>query len=267
LPALATNWNWTNKVWSQRHRFRNITLAATGGRAYVAIADDVNPDGTLLNPRYYSGPADAGRILILQACQAAAQAMAVNLPTDSRFELPVSDEGRIVRLYHRSISGATYVLREDYGRRIVEADDIVGETFRGLLFEGHQFICEQLSALTASMGSLHMDGVIDIAADGGIYQGTGTFASPTTGLKISNSGGVGKLSTYNAAVEQVKLDTDGRLKAGAGNVVIDADGIQILCGSAGFNTINWNDAVGGATKGLIYGQYAGGSGADVHLEG
>jgi hypothetical protein len=245
LPALATTWNVTTASWSQRHRFRNITLAATGGQAYIAIADDVDATGALVNPRYYSGPADAGRILTLQGTQAAAQAMAVNLPADSRFELPTLDEGRIIRLYHRSISGSTYVLREFYGRRTVEADDVVSEMFRGLIFEGHQFICEQLSALTASMGNLHIDGVLDIDLAGGIYQGSGSFASPTTGLKLFNSGGVGKLSTYKATVEQVTLDTDGALKAGGGNVVLDADGLRLLAETTPIGNetaVSWEDA-------------------------
>jgi hypothetical protein len=47
-------------------------------------------------------------------------------------------------------------------------------------------------------GSAYFGGPMTIATGGGIWQGTGTFASPTTGLKIYNSSGIGRLSTYNA---------------------------------------------------------------------
>ena len=66
-----------------------------------------------------------------------------------------------------------------------------------------------------------------IASGGGIWQGTGSFASPTTGLKIYNSSGVGRLSTYNAGLEQITINTAGQLVAGAGKVVIDRSGMVI----------------------------------------
>ena len=56
-----------------------------------------------------------------------------------------------------------------------------------------------------------------IGAAGGIWQGDGTFTSPTTGLKIYNSGGVGRLSTYNGGLEQVTINTAGQLTAGQGH--------------------------------------------------
>jgi hypothetical protein len=41
--------------------------------------------------------------------------------------------------------------------------------------------------------------------------GNRQFASPTTGLKIYNSSGVGRLSTYNAGLEQITMNTAGQL--------------------------------------------------------
>jgi hypothetical protein len=64
-------------------------------------------------------------------------------------------------------------------------------------------------------GSAYFGGPMTIATGGGIWQGTGSFASPTTGLKIYNSSGVGRLSTYNAGLEQITLNTSGQLVAGA----------------------------------------------------
>lgn len=76
-------------------------------------------------------------------------------------------------------------------------------------------------------GQFNLSGVATIGTSGGLYQGTGTFATPTTGLKLFNSGGVGKLSTYNGGTEQVTFDTDGKLKAGGGDVILDASGLTI----------------------------------------
>lgn len=81
-------------------------------------------------------------------------------------------------------------------------------------------------AITANSGSFA--GVMTIGASGGIYQGTGTFASPTTGLKIWNDSGVGRLATYNTGVAQVYFGTDGKLYAGAGIVRLDSDGLSIV---------------------------------------
>jgi hypothetical protein len=82
---------------------------------------------------------------------------------------------------------------------------------------------------------------LTLGASGGIYQGSGTFASPTTGLKIFRSSSIGKLSTYNSGVEQVTLDTDGKLKAGAGAVVLDANGLSLTEGTGATNFIKWVD--------------------------
>jgi hypothetical protein len=79
---------------------------------------------------------------------------------------------------------------------------------------------------------------------GGIYQGTGTFGSPTTGLKIWNDSGIGRIAGYSASTIQWYADTDGKLYAGAGDVKIDEGGITITPGVAGAGTpdkIKWGD--------------------------
>jgi hypothetical protein len=76
-------------------------------------------------------------------------------------------------------------------------------------------------------GGASLTGVLDIDSAGGIYQGTGTFASPTTGLKIWNSSGVGMIGGYSSGVAQWYGNTDGKLYAGGGNVMMDANGVTI----------------------------------------
>ena len=89
---------------------------------------------------------------------------------------------------------------------------------------------------TAS-GNVDIAGVLDIGTDGGIWQGSGTFASPTTGLKIWNDSGVGRIAGYNSSTEQWYADTDGRLYAGGGVVRLDSAGVKVKTTTA-YQTIN-----------------------------
>lgn len=47
------------------------------------------------------------------------------------------------------------------------------------------------------------------ATNGGLYQGTGTWGSPTTGLKLWNSSGTGKLSAFDDGVEYMYINPTG----------------------------------------------------------
>lgn len=75
---------------------------------------------------------------------------------------------------------------------------------------------------------------LSLAATGGIYQGTGTFASPTTGLKIWHDSGIGRIAGYNSGNIQWYADTDGYLKAGG--VWIGSAGITL-----GGDVVQWSD--------------------------
>lgn len=52
-------------------------------------------------------------------------------------------------------------------------------------------------------------GPMTLGVSGGIYQGTGDFATPTSGLKIWNSGGKGYISTFVSGSERVSLSDAG----------------------------------------------------------
>lgn len=181
LPALATNWRWTQIVWPLANRYKVVTLALdTVGTAqgYVVTADGIDvsgdPSGSV---RYWAGPASGGRQLTEQASDAAAKAMAVNIPVDGRFDLPTIIEARVIRVYHRSIDGSAYTLREVYPRRLVQADDIEAEAIRALHIAANSITADrldvdQLSAITADCGTLTA-GVIDgvtIYAGGGVIK-------------------------------------------------------------------------------------------------
>ena len=96
-------------------------------------------------------------------------------------------------------------------------------------------------------GDSYFSGVMTIGTSGGIYQGSGTFASPTTGLKIWNDTGTGRIGGYNTGTLQWYANTDGKLYAGAGSVWLDSDGISAI-GDGVFRL--WQD--GSTPKGTIY---------------
>lgn len=76
---------------------------------------------------------------------------------------------------------------------------------------------------------------LTIGTLGGIYQGTGTFAAPTTGLKVWTdfATGTGRIGGYNSGTLQWYAGTDGKLYAGGGNVLLDTAGIQMAYAASG----------------------------------
>jgi len=192
LPALTTTWHWTQVEWPLLYRFKSITLGATGGQGYIATSND----GTTWV--YYSGPIGSSsggyNSLTLQGSQAAAEAMAVTLPATDRWDLPSIVECRFIRLYHRSISGSSYGISEYYPRRLVQSDDIEAESIQAINIAANAITADKifvlsLSALTASMGSLTMDGPIDITT-GSIIGGGGVVTLDSGGLAIQQSASV-----------------------------------------------------------------------------
>ena len=200
LPALSTNWRWVQQKWPFRWRFRNTTEACDAAntvQGYIVTADEVDASGNpTTNVRYWSGPMSDGRTLTEQTTggQSAAQAMAVNVPLDGRLDLPTMIEGRIIRTYLRSIDGASFVLRELYSRRLGQFDDLEAEIIRGMTISGHQFIVDELSALTADVGEL-TSGIIDGVT---IYAGSGNeVALDNSGVTIEGDSFIYNLSNLS----------------------------------------------------------------------
>lgn len=59
-----------------------------------------------------------------------------------------------------------------------------------------------------SSGNSKFTGAMSIDTAGGIWQGTGTWGSPTNGLKIWNYGGIGRISTYDSGGLRLTLRHD-----------------------------------------------------------
>lgn len=111
-----------------------------------------------------------------------------------------------------------------------------------------------------SSGASYFAGPMTIGASGGIWQGTGTFSSPTTGLKLWNSSGVGRLATYSGSATQIEIDSDGKLRAGAGAVTLDAAGIMVEVDSStatAATQVKFRGPSGGTTFGKLVGYATG----------
>lgn len=107
-------------------------------------------------------------------------------------------------------------------------------------------------------GDSYFNGTVTIATSGGIYQGTGTFASPTRGLKVWNDSGYGRLAGYNASILQAEFDTQGRISAGGGSVILDSGGLTLKPTGSGLiplpaDSITWQiSSYTAATVGATY---------------
>lgn len=212
LPALTTNWRWVRAEWPLTHRFRNVTLAIdTAGTAqgYLAVFSSVDVSGNPVSPVYYSGPLDKNGNLTAQSTQAAAQAMAVNLPLDGRWSLPAMVETRFVQLYARSIDGNSFVLREKYGRRLVQTDDIEAEAIHTHHVAAAQIVGDHivagtitadkmsvtsLSAITGNVGTL-TGGTIDGVT---IYAGGVSHPITLDSTGVTFTGSTFAYSLYNS---------------------------------------------------------------------
>jgi len=109
--------------------------------------------------------------------------------------------------------------------------------------------------ISAQSGSI--SGSLILGTDGGIYQGTGTFTSPSTGLKIWNDSGIGRIAGYNTTASQWGATTDGKLKAGG--VTLDANGITLTAQNAVGNDLKFIDGTIQTAKIYSYIDFSSGS--------
>jgi hypothetical protein len=212
-------------------------------------------DGVAWN--YYAGPVTSdGRTITAVASEAAARAAAIPITTlggttASRVDLPASTRARYVELWLRNTAASTRV-DEFYPRRLVQSDDMETEAVKTLnlaagAVTANKINVAQLSAITADMGNL----------TAGTITGA-TIRTAASGARVEmNSSGI--LGTNGTTTQWEVTNTDGKLKAGAGAVVLDSTGISIQANSAfGLAALNAyrfrNDS--GATMGGVYGYYS-----------
>jgi hypothetical protein len=107
-------------------------------------------------------------------------------------------------------------------------------------------------AITAASGSI--TGFLTLGSSGGIYQGTGTAGTPTTGLKIWNDSGVGRIGGYNGGALQWYASTAGYFYSGSGTMRIGDDDLRLTMATYDgdyddYRTIKWIPSIDGVDSG------------------
>lgn len=77
-------------------------------------------------------------------------------------------------------------------------------------------------------GAIQVTAASSFSGSGYLQVGSGTKDSTLNGFNINSSEFVGQTS----GVDQIVLGSDGKFKAGAGNVILDANGVSVIGGSA-----------------------------------
>jgi hypothetical protein len=124
---------------------------------------------------------------------------------------------------------ANTITAADIAAGTITATEIAASTITG-----DKMNVTTLSAIQANTGALTITNTLTIntGVNAGFYQGTGTFGSPTTGLKIWRDGNIGRIGGFNGGTLQWYADTDGKMYAGGGNVLLDASGVTVAADTA-----------------------------------
>jgi hypothetical protein len=107
-------------------------------------------------------------------------------------------------------------------------------TTGGLFTAANASITGTIDANAGFLGALTIDGVLSIASGGEIRQGSGTLGSNYTGLRVWHDGGIGRIGSYNTDTLQWYAGTDGKLYAGGGNTILDANGVNVVSSTSTF---------------------------------
>lgn len=126
-------------------------------------------------------------------------------------------------------------------------------------------------------GNASIAGVLTVGSIGGIYQGTGSFASPTTGLKIWNDGGFGRIAGYDSSNLLWSADRNGLSVFGSTfRIMLDqATAIaRVYCSNPLSSLLTNSTGVGVRTEGVysgeavqLYARSSTGRAAELTLDG
>jgi hypothetical protein len=208
----AAGWRWTEVFRERAERYKTATVAMNGS---LSLYLGFSTNGTTWL-WFYGGTPTAGRWQPSNwtSNEAVAQAGAVTFGAGGgtfRIDLPIVQEARYVRLYHRR-TDANITLREWYPATFIRADQIQAGAVEALHIAAGAVVADAIAA-GAIDGKLITGATIRTAASGQRVE------IDSTGLKTYDSGGVVQVEATTA--------TGGKLRAGAGAITIGADGFLI----------------------------------------
>ena len=76
------------------------------------------------------------------------------------------------------------------------------------IFNGTVYATDGIFSGTIYAGAGSIDGFLTLGTSGGIYQGTGTAGTPTTGLKIYQSSSIGQIAIYDGGTKTMRIAGD-----------------------------------------------------------
>jgi hypothetical protein len=236
----------------------------TTSGVYSTMTQYATQSGALTNAITFSAPTNNSSVYTLPSVQNLNWIRLFHQSTDGttpyriyqflpRTLIQVDDlEADVIDVVTLRVSGSIVVSADDLAPGSITGDKIMAGTVSGVLITpggitatqiaartitanqiavsgitAETLNVSQLDAVAANMGNLVVNSGISIGTNGTIWAGSGPVATPTTGLKIYTTGGVSRLTTYNASTPQVDIDSNGKLTAGEGNVVLDSTGISI----------------------------------------
>ena len=126
--------------------------------------------------------------------------------------------------------------------------DLTGETIKiggsaapKLSWDGTTFNIE--GVIKALSGQI--SGLMDLLSGGELRLGTGTPGTDFTGIRIFRDGTTYRVAGYSNDVLQGYTDSDGKIKAGGGSLILDDTGIKVdhdVAGSQGYRSLYTIDA-------------------------
>jgi hypothetical protein len=254
--ASASAYRWTQIERVNRKLVRRLTLQLGSGSAsfYVSTSEDG------ITWRWFAGVSGVnGYSLTERADEATAQANTslFSALTYGFAELPGEIDCRYVTVYHRHTS-ASYRLDECYPRSRLTVDDLDAEIIRGMTILGDQLIVNQLSALTADLGSITAGtvtgGTVQTAVSGARVVLSSAAAGGIIGYNASDTYSV----TAGTGTYQVLWSkADGKFYIATGKIVMSADGIRIAADNTSLTDVRWESS--GVSALSVNGSYSSGA--------
>lgn len=235
--SYALNASWVRWIRFERplsERYRQITLAMAPASGTTNWYVRVSTDGSTW--AYFSGPVVSSRILTSVASEAAAQSAAISSATlgnstAARVEFPTTQEARYIEVWLRNTAAATTV-NEFYPRRLVQSDDIQSEAIQTINLAAGSVTADRISvanlaAISANIGAITAGSLTAVTINSSTITG-GTIQTAASGARaVLDSTGLKTYDSLGNVQVEATTATDGALRAGAGKVTLDKNGLTI----------------------------------------
>ncbi len=254
--ASASAYRWTQIERANRKLVRRLTLQLGSGSANFDVS--TSEDG--ITWRWFAGVSGVnGYSLTERVDELTAQANTslFSALTYGFAELPGEIDCRYVTVYHRHTS-ASYRLDECYPRSRLTVDDLDAEIIRGMTILGDQLVVNQLSALTADLGSITAGTVTGATIQTATSGARVVLSSAAAGGIIGYNGSDTYSVTAGTGTYQVLWSkADGKFYIATGKIVFSADGIRFAADNTSLTDLRWETS--GVSSLSVNGSYNSGA--------